>query len=139
MTVRRALLCGCLAASSVIFFGCKSEVEEVPFAQTDILGRWELSTAQVDGKETDRLRNLYFVFLPDTSLQTNILGSETNFKYQMVDMIIEQMSTPRITYHLLDHSDTTMSMQTELRGKTFAMKLNKAKPKVPAQPAAPTD
>ncbi len=113
----------------ILLCSCKSEEPEDSFSQRDILGRWELASAQVDGKDTDRLRNLYFVFLPDTSLQTNILGSETNFKFSLADRIIEQNSQPKIIYQLLHHTDSTLQIQTELRGKQFSMLLEKAKPK----------
>ena len=103
--------------------------EVVGLGQSDILGRWELAFAQVDGKETDRLRSLYFVFLADTSLRTNIFGSETNFKFSMQDDQIQQISEPPITYHLLEHTDTSLHVQTQLRGQQFTMKLHKAKPK----------
>ena len=113
----------------VLILSCKQEHEEPPFTQSDILGRWELAFAQVDGKETDRLRSLYFIFLADTSLLTNIFGSETNYEFSIQEDLITQMSEPPITYHLLEHTDTSLHMQTQLRGKQFTMELHKAKPK----------
>ena len=111
-------------------YSCKQEISEQFVRYTDIAGRWELASAQVDGKDTDRLRSLYFVFLPDTSLQTNIFGSETNFRFSMLEDKIEQYSEPKLTYYLLDYTDTTIHVQTELRGKQFSMELRKAKPKL---------
>ena len=92
------------------FQSCKSEAEPQALDSLDIQGRWELVSASVDGKETDRLRSLYFVFLPDTSLQTNIFGSETNFKFSMQSEQIIQFSEPQLTYTILAHTDSTLQV-----------------------------
>ncbi len=105
------------------------QTEEGP-ADDQLLGRWELSSATVNGSQTDRLRDLYFVFLPDTSLQTNILGSETNFKYHISEDIIVQQSDPLLNYHLQEITDSTLMLQTEIRGSTFSISLRKARPKI---------
>ena len=126
-----------LTIISLLLVSCEQGSGEVGLSQSDILGRWELAFAQVDGKETDRLRSLYFVFLPDTSLQTNIFGSETNFKFSMQEERIQQISEPPITYHLLEHTDTSLHVQTQLRGQQFTMKLLRAKPKTRTLPKEP--
>ena len=73
-----------------VLVGCGTDSNSV--GHDALMGRWELSKATVDGKDTDRLQSLYYVFLPDTSVQTNILGSETNFKYIFNSVEIEQLS-----------------------------------------------
>lgn len=94
-------------------------------------GRWELAMAQVNGEATDRLEKLYFVFLPDTSLQTNILGSEQNFKYQVDGPHIKQLSSPEVEYLMQELTDSSLVLQTEIRGATFDMFLGRSTPKAP--------
>ena len=119
-----AFLCCILLISS-----CKKDDKQ--HWDGSLSGRWELNWAQVNETNTDRLRNLYFVFLPDTSMQSNILGSERNYKYSLTGDVITQLGDPELHYKVLDASDTTMTMETEIRGSTFTIYLDKAKPKVP--------
>ncbi len=121
------LSCLLLISIGTVLYGCKSHPSEAGHDQ--LMGRWELTHAAVDGKATDRLRSLYFVFLPDTSVQTNILGSETNFHFTYDEQQIEQWSDPSMIYQVLAMTDSTLDLQTEIRGKTFDIYLQRAKPK----------
>ncbi len=116
------------AAGLLIILGCQKK--EPGFSLEQLDGRWELNWAQVNGSETDRLRDLYFVFLPDTSMQTNILGSERNYKFQFDGQVISQRSDPALSYLLMEVLDSTITMQTEIRGSVFTIYLDKAKPVV---------
>ncbi|NND34593.1 MAG: hypothetical protein HKN76_18550 [Saprospiraceae bacterium] len=120
-----------LAALSLLITisACKPDKEEAWDGK--LSGRWELNWAQVNDANTDRLRNLYFVFLPDTSMQSNILGSEANFKYKVTGDVITQLGNPELHYKVINTTDTTMTIETEIRGSTFTIYLDKAKPKVP--------
>lgn len=115
----------------MIVMGCKQETEETWNGQ--LSGRWELSWAQVNSTDTDRLRDLYFVFLADTSMQSNILGSEKNFKYKVAGDIITQLGDPQLQYQVIAATDTTMTMETEIRGSVFTIYLDKAKRKINTQ------
>ncbi len=116
---------------SLITCGCKKN--DPAFSHDQLNGRWELNWAQVNGSETDRLRDLYFVFLPDTSMQTNILGSERNFKYSLDGEVISQMSDPVLSYLLTAVNDSVMTVQTEIRGSVFTIYLDKARPTISSQ------
>jgi hypothetical protein len=111
--------------------GCKEDTEEG--WNGELSGRWELSWAQVNSADTDRLRDLYFVFLPDTSMQSNILGSEKNFKYRVQGDKIMQLGDPQLEYQVIAATDTTMTMETEIRGSIFTIFLDKAKPRANTQ------
>lgn len=105
--------------------------EDKPSVEDNLLlGRWELVEASVNGATTDRLRNLYFVFLPDTSVQTNIMGSETNYSYELNEMQVNQHSDPPMVYQLQQFSDSTLVLETEIRGSAFLIHLKKAQPKI---------
>lgn len=110
--------------------GCRTDEKKTITSQL-LEGRWELQVATVNGEGTDRLRNLYFVFLPDTSLQTNIMGSEQNFKYRLTeDDVIHQSSDPPLVYAISEVTDSTIAVETEIRKSVFSITLAKAKPKV---------
>ena len=115
----------------ILLIGCKQEAEES--WSGELAGRWELSWAQVNSADTDRLRDLYFVFLPDTSMQSNILGSEKNFKYSVDGDVITQLGDPQLQYQVMAATDTTLTMETEIRGSVFTIYLDKAKPKITTQ------
>jgi hypothetical protein len=116
------------AATLVTVLACEEQAPTFKQAQLD--GRWELTWAKVNGAETDRLRDLYFVFLPDTSMQTNILGSERNYKYTFDGEVIAQISDPALHYVLKEMNDSTMTVEAEIRGATFTIYLGKALPTI---------
>ncbi|NND05452.1 MAG: hypothetical protein HKN87_03645 [Saprospiraceae bacterium] len=126
-----AYLFGCMCG---FILACQPEKDQ-SIKEQSIEGRWELERASVNGEGTDRLRNLYFVFLPDTSLQTNIMGSEQNFAYRFLeDNIIQQSSDPQFSYRINEMTDSTMVMETEIRQNLFTIFLSKVKPKVHTAP-----
>ncbi len=102
--------------------------DQEPEESGSLEGRWELQSATVNGNTTDRLRSLYFVFLPDSSLQTNLLGSEANYKYQMNEKRITQFSDPEVIYDLQSLSDSALVLQTEIQGATFNIFLSRKQP-----------
>ncbi len=118
-----------LVISLITLLACKSDDnDEHEYSSALIEGRWNLVSANVDGEETDRLRGLYFVFLPDTSMQTNILGSERNYKYSLTGEGIQQHSDPPLSYEIRSQSDSLLTMISRIRGADFTIYLSKAKP-----------
>ncbi|MCB0687927.1 MAG: hypothetical protein KDC53_15430 [Saprospiraceae bacterium] len=115
-----------LATISLIW-ACKKNEPTVDQAQLG--GRWELNWAQINGAETDRLRDLYFVFLPDTSMQTNILGSERNFKFDFDGESIKQHSDPAMEFLIKEVNDSTLTVETEIKGSIFTIYLDRSQPK----------
>jgi len=115
----------------VIIQSCRNDAKENTIAE--LSGRWELAWAQVDGTDTDRLRNLYFVFLPDSSFQSNIFGTEANFKYRMEGNVIHQISQPPLDYTLEAMNDSMLTLKTEIRGSAFTIHMDRSRPKLRSQ------
>ena len=67
-----------IAMGMLLIISCK-RTEEI---QTEALyGRWEITNAERNGKETSYLRNGYFVIQRDGSITINITGADENGKY----------------------------------------------------------
>lgn len=116
-------------ALGLALWSCKSD----PGRHSDSFtldGRYELTHASIDGADSDRLRDLYYVFLPDSSMQTNIMGSEQNFKYTHEGTNLRQHSDPEVDYSIQRDTDSTLTLTTEIRGSHFIIHLGRSKPKV---------
>ncbi len=57
-------------------------------------GRWLAAEATRDGKPTGTLTDLFYEFLPNDSLYTNIAGSPQGMRYYIVDNVIQQRKGP---------------------------------------------
>ena len=67
-----------MALVMLLIISCKRS-EEI---QTEALyGRWDITSAERNGKETSYLRNGYFVIQRDGSITINITGEDENGKY----------------------------------------------------------
>lgn len=57
-------------------------------------GRWLAAEATRDDKPTGTLTDLFYEFLPNDSLYTNIAGSPQGMRYYIVDNVIQQRKGP---------------------------------------------
>lgn len=122
----------CFLLLVFVLASCGSDEE--PQQSGSLEGRWELQSATVNGNTTDRLRNLYFVFLPDSSLQTNLMGSEANYKYKLDEKRITQFSDPEVIYDMQSLSDSALVLETEIQGATFNILLSRKQPSSTIEP-----
>jgi hypothetical protein len=111
-----ALLCGS---------GCENDSAKQ--AAPSITGRWMLTQALRNQRETETLRGTYFEFMPDGRMQTNLpIGAESPTPYTIEDGAIRQQSTPPVVYRIVSSSDSTLELATELRGLPFVMRFRRA-------------
>ncbi|MEO6131384.1 MAG: hypothetical protein ABIQ02_06020 [Saprospiraceae bacterium] len=76
--IRKGLPC---LAVIFLFFGCK---EGDNYAQDQLIGRWEITKAERNGRETNYLRRGYFLF--DQGVMTiNITGADERGPYTLKD------------------------------------------------------
>ena len=94
-------------------------------AAQELNGRWELTSASIDGEDSDRLENLYFEFLAD-QMNTNILGEDGTYPFHLHGSVIDQESEPAVSYEFQIDSDSTLALSTDIRGKTFVFHLLRA-------------
>ena len=64
----------------VLFFSCKQNEN---IQQEHLFGRWEITKAERNGKETSYLRRGYFIIGPDGNMTINITGEDEKGPYTM--------------------------------------------------------
>lgn len=115
-----------IALLGIVAFACTSDEnsEEV----NKLLGRWELQSAQRDGRPTDSLRGLYFEFSGENGLRTNIMNGEVeDGTYEMGEenTIAQRNTTQDIDYTIESLADTMLVLITSLSDTEFRFVLAK--------------
>lgn len=111
-------------AGLLLFSACQNE--EKTDLNALLLGRWELNYATRDGGPAPSVEGLYFTFLEDGALQTNIAGSPETAAYSIEDSVIKQReSRYEIDYNIEQLSDSTLIVSTKLRDYDFVFSLKK--------------
>ena len=59
---------------------CKKDIE---VEEASLYGKWEITKASRNGKETQYLRGGYFIFQPDGMMVLNITGSEEKGAFEL--------------------------------------------------------
>lgn len=102
----------CLVSQS-----CKQPVEPV---DTSILnGKWLVTSAERNAKETATLNKAIFVFNPDSTMQTNFTGEEVNTNYTVSGNVITQVSGDKLPFTILNLSTDSLTLQTKLMDYNF--------------------
>lgn len=104
-------------------FACRQEAnlktEEL------ILGRWEIQEAFRNGRPTESLAELYFEFLPDGEMSTNLTGAPENARYQIEGNTLRQTESQLPADYLIEElSDSVLVLTTQLRGFDFRFRLH---------------
>lgn len=113
-----------LTLTSFFFGGCKGEPDNT--AQL-LEGRWELVEATRDGQPSETLQDLYFEFLPDGQLNTNIAGGPESALYELDKKTIRQrQSRIEADYTIEEISAQTLVISANIRDYAFRFKLAKS-------------
>jgi hypothetical protein len=121
---RDTLLQTALLLVSIMALGyCKSE----PTFEKELLwGRWELQQGFRDGNPTESLDGLFFEFLEDGQMKTNLPVASGESRYEIQNSQIRQIGSPEeIIYTVQELSDSKLSMSTEMRKVKFSFILQK--------------
>jgi hypothetical protein len=119
--MKNAYWVACFALLSIA--ACKNEKTHV----APIVGHWNLTYGEMNGREAPSLEKIYFEFGID-SVKTNFTVSETEefVTFDMTDQKITQNSVDPIEYNIESLTDTTLELSTALRGLEFKLVLKKA-------------
>ncbi len=100
---------------TVVATGCVEEKS----AQIDIKGYWEIVEASRDHKPTSTLEKAFINIENDSTLITNLLRKEIQSPYVRDNDKIRQSSPEPIEYQILNLTNDTLELQTEIRGYDF--------------------
>ncbi len=118
--MKNAYWVACFAILSIA--ACKNEKKDV----MPILGHWNLTYGEMNGREAPSLEKIYFEFGTD-SLKTNFTVSEMDefAPFEMKENTVIQKTTPSIEYNIEAVTDSTLELSTALRGLDFKLVLKK--------------
>ncbi|MEL7118950.1 MAG: hypothetical protein AAFO07_05900 [Bacteroidota bacterium] len=99
-----------------------SEVES-----NELIGRWDIIEATRNGRPTESLAELYFEFLADGSMRTNLVGADEVATFTVNgDEIQQRESRMDVNYEIEQLSDSLLTLTTELRNHDFRFRLRRA-------------
>ncbi len=95
------------------------------FTMEMLMGHWEVSDAERNGKNTASLEGIYFTFTEDEKLTTNFNLSveERSFAYRMQGDSIIALSDPEQPYLIEALEEKRMILRTKMEGYLFRLKL----------------
>ena len=112
-----------LAVLPLVFSGCG---EDGIIEAGELEGRWEVAEASRNGEATTTMEGLYYVFTSDGNLQTNMMGAEETFTYELNgDEITQRGGSLDADYKIEAYEAGQLVLTTQLRGKDFRMVLDK--------------
>lgn len=89
-------------------------------------GRWVAVEATRNGRPTGTLTDLFFEFLPNDSLFTNIAGSPQGMRYYVEDNVIQQRKGPfDADFNVQSINEQEMVVSTTLNGFDFVIRFVK--------------
>lgn len=94
--------------------------------QEYLIGRWDIQEASRNGRPTESLDQLYFEFFEDGSMNSNLTGSTQESKYTLEGKTVKQSGSPMDSdYAIEEISDSTLMMNTNIRGQIFRFRFQK--------------
>ena len=109
------LIFACSLLLIVAMIGCIEDKS----AEVDLKGYWEIVKASRDNKTTSTLENAFINIENDSTLSTNLLRKEIRSTYVRDNDKIRQSSPELIEYQILNLTDDTLELHTEIRGYDF--------------------
>jgi len=103
-----------------------TETPQKENTQEYLIGRWDIQEASRNDRPTESLDQLYFEFFEDGSMNSNLTGSTQESKYTLEGMLVKQTGSPMDSdYAIEEISDSTLTMNTNIRGQIFRFRFLK--------------
>jgi hypothetical protein len=103
-----------------------TETPQEDNTQEYLIGRWDIQEASRNGRPTESLDQLYFEFFEDGSMNSNLTGSTQESKYTLEGKTVKQNGSPMDSdYAIEEISDSTLTMNTNIRGQIFRFRFQK--------------
>lgn len=116
-----------LVSAGFLLIGCRDEQQntEPNTSKEQLTQRWELTTAERNGKKTETLRDAYFDLQADGSGVINLDGNAQNAQWDTEDNFLKISDTQSdflsTDYAISNLQDSTMTLSVELRNIPFVM------------------
>jgi hypothetical protein len=124
MLLPRVFLAVLCSSACLALYSCEDISEKT---QAAIIGRWELTKALRNDRETGTLEGVFFDFGADGKMQTNLpVGADAPVEYEVNKKTIIQKSAQPIRYEAVTSADSTLVLKMEMRGMTFEMHFRRA-------------
>ena len=100
--------------------GCRNESRQT---ENLLLGKWIIAEASRDGEHTETLKDAFFYFIDENSLETNITRRSGLYEYTFENDLIIQRGTMSATYRVVSLNDSSLVLETNIRNYDFVFKL----------------
>ncbi|MCI5082376.1 MAG: hypothetical protein MRY78_11805 [Saprospiraceae bacterium] len=112
----------------LVLASCTSDKPKDDNTADYLIGRWNIEEATRNDQQTESLAKLFYEFFEDGTMRTNLTGSTQTGTYQLEDKQILQRETPMdADYNIEEITDSTLIMNTSLRGQAFRFRFSKEK------------
>jgi hypothetical protein len=115
--------------ATFIMLSCQSESpKSAEMNKSDLLGRWEISKAWRNGKQTETLTGTYYEFDENGIMKTNLTPTtmEQSYEYSFSGNEIKQKGEPNITYTVDSLTANFLAINMTINNFPFKLELNKA-------------
>ena len=121
------------SAIAVTYFllSCQTEgPKRAEINKADLIGRWEISKAFRNGKQTETLTGTYYEFDDAENMKTNLTPTtmEQSYEYSFVGHEIKQKGEPTIVYTIDSLTPEYLAMNMTINNFPFNLELKKALP-----------
>jgi len=113
-----------LGFSLLFLLSCNSdETDQGP----SLTGRWEIESAQRNGRPTESLDELYFEFTEQGGFGTNIGGAPAEGEFTREDdNILSKGVQPELVYEIESITDSTLELKSRYGNYRFEFSLRRA-------------
>jgi len=84
-----------------------------------INGKWLVVSSKRNSKPTTTVNEAYFVFSPDSTMQTNFTGDDVSSKFSLNTRKINQHSEENLSYDILKLTRDTLVLKTSILNYDF--------------------
>jgi hypothetical protein len=101
--------------------------KKVELNKADLIGRWDISKAWRNGKETETLTGTYYEFDGAGNMKTNLTPTtmEETYQYTFAGNEIKQKGEPPINYTIDSLSSNFLRLSMEIHNFPFIIELAK--------------
>ena len=85
----------------------------------NLSGEWTIVDASRSGRKTQTLNGAYYHFVTDSTMRTNLLGTDMESPYRLEENVILQTEPEEIRYVIEELTDTSLVLNTKIRDTEF--------------------